>query len=363
MPKVYVPDMQRSIAFPDDATPDEMSVALKNIEAQQQRQQAAQGMRPLARSMFNAFATPIREFQQAQAESVPYPVLPGNTFGMSTAQMGRAQETMTQTNQFNASAKIRQRVEMERAMEAEKDRAQQIKLQQQQFKNQQQLEKMRQQQEAEKYKKGLETPKVDYVPGVGMVETSYSNGQSAARVLPIQGAEKPPAEWVQSGAFEVMEGDKPVQKVLWYDKADPNRRITLNVGELPPSSESSGFSLSPGQTRYDATGAEIASAPAPTRSEEFEAKRTSAIMAEAQRARAADLKETGEAKPLLEYAKEAALVYDTLHRMVPTPQQEGSAPQTPPAQQSNVVKVGDTFTGTDGNQYRYLGGGKYEPVR
>jgi hypothetical protein len=102
-----------------------------------------------------------------------------------------------------------------------------------------------------------------------------------------------------------------------------------------------------------------------TRSEEFEQKRTISIMSDVQR-QVKDYVATFGTQPSAEERRkmrdQAIEDFDSIHRMVPTPQQ-GGQPPTPPAQQSNVVKVGDTFTGTDGNQYRYLGGGKYEPVR
>lgn len=136
--------------------------------AQMHQQEQAQ-LNPINQGMQNVFSGINRQIQNYNELPAPTAV-PGNTYGMSTQAFNQTAGIIQQDNMNSATARMQQRVQMEQAMEQEKDRAQQIKVQDMQFKNQQKLEKMRQDQEEARLKREGMTPKPISLAGGGIAE-------------------------------------------------------------------------------------------------------------------------------------------------------------------------------------------------
>lgn len=136
--------------------------------AQMHQQEQAQ-LNPMNQGMQNVFSGINRQIQQYNELPAPTAV-PGNTYGMSSQAFNQTAGIIQQDNMNSATARMQQRVQMEQAMEQEKDRAQQIKVQDMQFKNQQKLEKMKQDQEEARLKRERMTPKPIPLPNGGFAE-------------------------------------------------------------------------------------------------------------------------------------------------------------------------------------------------
>lgn len=119
------------VVFPDGVPDDEMLSALDSLAMDRQNRAQFQSLPPIAQAMTQVFS----DFT-GQQEPYQIPTIPGNTFGMTTQDMAQVRGTIQQTQQLNAGEMIRQRVEREKQMEAEKDRAQQFKVENTRFQNQ-----------------------------------------------------------------------------------------------------------------------------------------------------------------------------------------------------------------------------------
>lgn len=200
--------------------------------AQMHQQEQAQ-LNPINQGMQNVFSGINRQIQNYNELPAPTAV-PGNTYGMSTQAFNQTAGIIQQDNMNSATARMQQRVQMEQAMEQEKDRAQQIKVQDMQFKNQQKLEKMRQQQEEARLKREAETGSVTNVSGVGPVHSGMRNGVPFASAVPIANAPAMQPEYVKSGTETVMENGVAVVKDIYVNKFDPTDTIPVKYGEAPP---------------------------------------------------------------------------------------------------------------------------------
>jgi len=124
MQVIYGPTRQ-PFEFPDGTPPEQIDQHLTQYHNAQQQTQMQQQRSPLARGvaqMFGAFA------QAAQPEPFQIPVVPGKTFGMTPETLNNTLGTIQQTQQMNASEKIRQRAEQQRELEQEKQFQQTVKL-------------------------------------------------------------------------------------------------------------------------------------------------------------------------------------------------------------------------------------------
>lgn len=125
---------------PDGMSPDEIAPLFEQD----------QGALPIAARM----AQMLPSMQQDQTVNT-MPALENAAFLTPEQTLGTLQ--IQQRSQENSAAQMmEQRIQRERQMEAEKDRNQQIKLQQQQFKNQQAEMKLRQQMQEDAMRKGAE---------------------------------------------------------------------------------------------------------------------------------------------------------------------------------------------------------------
>jgi hypothetical protein len=116
---------------------------------------------------------------------------------------------------------MQQRVQMEQAMEQEKDRAQQIKVQEMQFKNQQAMEKMRQQQEEARLKQQGMTRKPITLPGGGLAEyVPGADGQPGTVNTILQPTVKPIAK-----SYTTMYGNDGT--AYGVNRADPNEVLVI----------------------------------------------------------------------------------------------------------------------------------------
>ena len=221
--------------FPDGMPEDQILSTLDQHFAQQQQVQQFQQEPPLAQAIMKAVG-PQFGFQVPEPDAFRLPVLKGNTFGMTPETLNNTLGIVQNTQNMNASERIRQRVQMEQQMEQEKDRAQQLKLEQQRFKNQQMIEKMREQQEADAERRKNTTGSVSNVSGVGPVVTRMGElGQWEASALPIQNAPKPEAEWLKLGNETIMGEDGTPQVVsILADKANPSKIVRVPFGQAAP---------------------------------------------------------------------------------------------------------------------------------
>lgn len=125
--------------FPDGMPPEQALGVLDNHYIQQQQAQ----LPPVARLLSSAFG------DGGYAPEQPMPQLPSNAslVGMRgddvRALVGQNVQQRAQVSQNAAQERMRQRMATQRAIEDEKDRAAQIKLEQQRMKNQMDVEKMR----------------------------------------------------------------------------------------------------------------------------------------------------------------------------------------------------------------------------
>lgn len=202
--------------------------------AQMHQQEQAQ-LNPINQGMQNVFSGINRQIQNYNELPAPTAV-PGNTYGMSSQAFNQTAGIIQQDNMNSATARMQQRVQMEQAMEQEKDRAQQIKVQDMQFKNQQKLEKMRQDQEEARLKREAEIGSVTNVSGVGPVHSGMKNGVPFASAVPIANAPAMQPEYVKSGTETVMENGVAVIKDIYVNKFDPKDTVAVNYGEAPPKS-------------------------------------------------------------------------------------------------------------------------------
>jgi hypothetical protein len=145
--QVRLPSGEMAV-FPADMPDDAIANNITQFQAQQQRVQEFGNQHPLAQGLMQ-FVGPQFGFQPPSKDEFQIPIVPGNTFGMTPETLQSTRNVIANTQQLNASERIRQRVQMEREMEQEKDRAQALKLEQQRLKNQQMMEKMRLQREEE----------------------------------------------------------------------------------------------------------------------------------------------------------------------------------------------------------------------
>lgn len=221
--------------FADDGTDPAELQQLAQMHQEEQRQ-----LNPINQGMQNVFSGINRQIQQYNELPAPTAV-PGNTYGMSSQAFNQTAGIIQQDNMNSATARMQQRVQMEQAMEQEKDRAQQIKVQDMQFKNQQKLEKMKQDQEEARLKRQAEIGSVTNVSGVGPVHTGMKNGVPFASAVPIANAPAMQPEYVKSGTETVMENGRAVIKDIYVNKFDPKDTVAVNYGEAPPKSTATRF--------------------------------------------------------------------------------------------------------------------------
>lgn len=211
--------------------------------AQMHQQEQAQ-LNPINQGMQNVFSGINRQIQNYNELPAPTAV-PGNTYGMSTQAFNQTAGIIQQDNMNSATARMQQRVQMEQAMEQEKDRAQQIKVQDMQFKNQQKLEKMKQDQEEARLKREAELGTMTNVSGVGPVQMKNIGGVATATAIPIANAPAMQPEYVKSGTETVMENGVAVVKDIYVNKFDPTDTIPVNYGEAPPKSTAPRYGMIP----------------------------------------------------------------------------------------------------------------------
>lgn len=129
--------------FPDDMAPEQALGVLDNHYMQQQQSQ----LPPVAQTLSSMFGGMVGNAEESA------PRLPSNAsmVGMRgddvRALVGQNQQQRAQVSQNAAQERMRKRIATEKAMEDEKDRAAQIKLEQQRMKNQRTVEKMRMERE------------------------------------------------------------------------------------------------------------------------------------------------------------------------------------------------------------------------
>lgn len=111
--------------FPADATDDDIHAAFRSARASQQQGPGG--------PVVQTFLDGLQEFQQP-ASSLPN-IGGGSVVGLTPEQTQSLIGTVQQSNQDNIRNRIMQQKAMQEAMEREKDRAQQIKLEQQRLKN------------------------------------------------------------------------------------------------------------------------------------------------------------------------------------------------------------------------------------
>lgn len=345
--------------------------------AQMHQQEQAQ-LNPINQGMQNVFSGINRQIQNYNELPAPTAV-PGNTYGMSTQAFNQTAGIIQQDNMNSATARMQQRVQMEQAMEQEKDRAQQIKVQDMQFKNQQKLEKMRQDQEEARLKREAEIGSVTNVSGVGPVHSGMKNGVPFASAVPIANAPAMQPEYVKSGTETVMENGVAVIKDIYVNKFDPKDTVAVNYGEAPPKSTAtrSGWRMLPDGTQVYGELTEGMTQPAE------QSKPLTPIQLMDVQKKAIELvrlrngawidndrmsENYGQVKPEFvnafnaEVARELqAATGGVAPSVAPAPAQGGGAPAAPQTPQA-TIKIGDTYTGDDGKQYRYVGGNKGELV-
>lgn len=136
------------VTFPPNVPDDQILRDAMQLDQVDQDVSAFENQHPLAKGLQQLLG-PQFGFQPPQPAEYKIPVVPGNTFGMTPQTLNNTLGIIQNTQNSNAAERIRQRVQIEQEMEREKDRAQQLKLEQQRLKNQQMMEKMRMQQEAQ----------------------------------------------------------------------------------------------------------------------------------------------------------------------------------------------------------------------
>lgn len=223
--------------------------------AQMHQQEQAQ-LNPINQGMQNVFSGINRQIQNYNELPAPTAV-PGNTYGMSSQAFNQTAGIIQQDNMNSAMARMQQRVQMEQAMEQEKDRAQQIKVQDMQFKNQQKLEKMKQDQEEARLKRQAEIGSVTNVSGVGPVHSGMKNGVPFARNIPIEGMPEVAPKIMPQQFVKTMDAaGNPVMRIATQEELQAG----VPLYEKPEGG--AGFILSPGQMRFDAQGNLLAQVPA-----------------------------------------------------------------------------------------------------
>lgn len=187
--------------------------------AQMHQQEQAQ-LNPINQGMQNVFSGINRQIQNYNELPAPTAV-PGNTYGMSTQAFNQTAGIIQQDNMNSATARMQQRVQMEQAMEQEKDRAQQIKLQETQFKNQQAMENFRIKQEEARLKREGMTPKPIPLAGGGIAEyTPGADGQQGTINTLREPAVKPVTK-----SYTTMYGNDGT--AYGVNKADPSEVLVI----------------------------------------------------------------------------------------------------------------------------------------
>lgn len=222
--------------------------------AQMHQQEQAQ-LNPMNQGMQNVFSGINRQIQQYNELPAPT-VVPGNTYGMSSQAFNQTAGIIQQDNMNSATARMQQRVQMEQAMEQEKDRAQQIKLQQQQFKNQQNLENLRMENEKARIKAEMEGGSITTGPGGTQVYRGIEGGVPFARNIPIEGIPEVAPKIMPQQFVKTMDAaGNPVMRIATQEELQAG----VPLYEKPEGG--AGFTLSPGQTRFE-NGKSVASVPA-----------------------------------------------------------------------------------------------------
>lgn len=133
--RVNFPEFGHSIDVPDN-TPDS---EIQRLASDMQFSKAAQVLGPAT-----AFAQQLVGPMAQQTESTLPNMGAGDVIGMTPQQVTQTAGIIQNDNQSRLQQKMQRQQAVQRGLEAEKDRAQEIKLQQQQMKNQIQLQKMQQ---------------------------------------------------------------------------------------------------------------------------------------------------------------------------------------------------------------------------
>lgn len=364
--------------FADDGTdPAELQqYAQMHQQEQAQLNPINQGMQ----GMQNVFSGINRQIQNYNELPAPTAV-PGNTYGMSTQAFNQTAGIIQQDNMNSATARMQQRVQMEQAMEQEKDRAQQIKVQEMQFKNQQAMEKMRQQQEEARLKQQGMTRKPITLPGGGLAEyVPGADGQPGTVNTILQPTVKPIAK-----SYTTMYGNDGT--AYGVNRADPNEVLVIKdpvTGEpIKRTAGQTGKRLVNDASGMPymldmATGAmdpvdvpegfseKSANGMTPIQSLDIQKKAMEVV--KLQNGAWIDndrmSENYGQVKPEFVNAFNAEVARQLQAATGGASPAAAGSPAGGGGMQSTqgAVKVGDTFTHSDGQQYRYLGGGKSELV-
>lgn len=287
---------------------------------QAERQQTMNPMNQGFGRMLGGIVDQVQDYQeQPQPTAIPSGV---NTYGMSPQELGATAGIIQQDQQFSATQKMRQRIERERALEAEKERSQQLAVQDMQFKNQQKLEKMRMDQEEARMRREAE------LKSTQPIETSWGMLDPTKGYTPIPGS--------------VPRGEPELQ-VVGEQVVDLGRGTARPIQGFQPRAapkDAGAFTIGPGQQRVGADGTVIAAMPPaaakpePWRDQQFAEQRIKSIQATAS-ALIKDDRENGEGNMTREQAVAIAQrEYDGLHPNIPG---DGSKPLG----QSNIVTAPD----------------------
>lgn len=232
---------------------------------------------------------------------------------------------------------------------------------------------MRQDQEEARLKRQAEIGSVTNVSGVGPVHSGMKNGVPFARNIPIEGMPGVAPKIMPQQFVKTMDAaGNPVMRIATQEELQAG----VPLYEKPEGG--AGFILSPGQMRFDAQGNLIAEVPANNQSRPLTPTQTLDLELKAIRLVKEQRKDWfdndrysdtfGQVKPEFAGQFEAevsrrvqAATGGVAMSAAPSPAQGGGAPAAPQTPQA-TIKIGDTYTGDDGKQYRYVGGNKGEVV-
>jgi hypothetical protein len=323
--------------------------------------------------MQNVFSGINRQIQDYNELPTPTAV-PGNTWGMSAQAFNNTANIIQKDNQMSATAKMQQRVQMEQQMEQEKERSQQLKVQEMQFKNQQKMEKFRLDQEEARLKRKATIGDITTGPdGTQVYRGIGADGTPYAKAVPITGYTAKPDVMPQQYVETVDANGNPIKRLATMDElktgvplyvapnngsqpryqmietVDENGRV---VQKAVPVQEGTSYPVPPSAASGGVGLKDWAAMQQRFYQQNISAKAASSM----------------EFDPTAEM-EAARLQTEQILGPKPMPGQGAPAQPSAPLAQgggqaapAQNVNPGDTFTGTDGNSYKYLGGNNYEPV-
>jgi hypothetical protein len=230
--QVRLPSGEMAV-FPADMPDDAIANNITQFQAQQQRVQEFGNQHPLAQGLMQ-FVGPQFGFQPPSKDEFQIPIVPGNTFGMTPETLQSTRNVIANTQQLNASERIRQRVQMEREMEQEKDRAQALKLEQQRLKNQQMMEKMRLQQETDR-EKAKSTQGNIYMgkDGQPIWAGMDAQGKPVAKSVAIEGADTRTKYNPVGSPQSIIDATTNQPKLVQLLVDDYGNQKTITLGNAP----------------------------------------------------------------------------------------------------------------------------------